>query len=538
MAFQSRTRLPGPSLGGPKYATSNPGSTSSTDTKNILMRTRFKFTKDSVTHDSLLLKNSASETPLEIACKNGTLKAVRWIMERLPQTRTETRDVVGQAFELAILGQRLGVLSILQDLWPAWRILEIQLGLRSVSLLHFAIQERKPRAAYELIDPIVITKRHKSAPRIFELAWKAQLDVYDTEVILDNRQDELTNRNVGLIERVMGSAAVDNTETLELLLALDMNALAILRVSIEYSVRPGSCHDEEGSMWEHILQAGYTFEPIDLDSILTFDIPIDDEVTDAVPPHLDKSILDSCFEDRVQIQELELQQSRVGLQKDRIKKALIRRGGCDWSKTAKACQVACMEDLENLIKSETDNVVLQRMLNVKDGNKDTLLKRAIKGCWQREVRRIWEGEISKVRSLQYIAIIELLLEHGSCVEDTDLWWVARGARYEMIQVLLRTGANPTIRNESGKLPRQDVYDKDKWVQVENLLLFRIKKRGDFSRILDLLQRWEDYYNDPQTGKPSERPDDDWKAVRDDLGDEATWAWLVEKNPEGYKVVES
>jgi len=226
--------------------------------------------------------------------------------------------------------------------------------------------------------------------------------------------------------------------------------------------------------------------------------------------------------------------------------------------------------------------MLRRMLNVKDAAGCSILSRTIfKGCYE-----LTEG---RSRRFQYMGHVGLLLEHGSCVEKSNLEYAAshfeprdgnvalfmllaahtkegvasamlhtmcsgtgiRHSHHKLIQILLRSGANPTIANKSRRTPRQDLrYNPEEVSKMKSdeLGLSNLDKQaraslmiglcGDFPEILSLLQRWEDYYNDPQTGKPSDRPDEDWEAVRDSTADETLWAWLVEKNPEGYKVVEA
>jgi len=282
---------------------------------DILKGTRFHTTSDSVTHDSLLLENSASETPLEIACNAGTLKAVRWIMERLPKTHTRTKDVVRQSFQSAILADKESVLKILRDLWPGWRALEMRIGTSNYSPLRFALLHNKPKSAFRLINPSIRDRQNPSARRLFELSWG--LNMTAVELILDDRRDELsTDRfQTELIEEVIRSPAIDSGGALELLQFLEADPLEILQESIYYAVSPESNLDPKDSMWEHVLQAGYTFGPKHLDSIIAFHLQNEDEV----------------LNDSRETRELELQQRRINLQKDRIKKALVERGAYDWS---------------------------------------------------------------------------------------------------------------------------------------------------------------------------------------------------------------
>ncbi|KAI4922992.1 hypothetical protein J4E90_001428 [Alternaria incomplexa] len=509
---------------------------------DILVKTRFKFTKDSINHDSLLLKNLASETPLEIACNTGTLEAVRWIMERLPRTHADVEDAVRRAFKTAILGEKVGVLKVLQHLWPEWRALGIHPHFGQSSLLRFAINKRKAKSAYRLTDPRVVLERQPNAYRIFELGWKGDLDESSLETILDDRHDQLSMETLDrLTHDVIGSSTLDNDAKLELLLALNIDISIILQQSVKFAADRYFDPDRSGNMWESVLQEGHTFELKDLDSSLTFASTVNDET----------------------------------LLRSRIREALIHRGGRDWSEAVKALKTASTNDLERLINLETDAAMLQRMLNVRDHHHKSLLIYAM----------------SYKPDKQSLECMELMLKHGSSVEDSDLDYARQRAFgrdgditifmllvtyakhevaydtlsmvcsqndsplrfYTLYQILLRCGADPTLMNENGKIPR-NVFESmsdliiELWADepeylhpytpLEELGKRRMGRgvREDVSEIMSLLQRWEDYHNDPRIGKPSDRPDPDWEALCDHI-DESKWALLIEKNPEGFKIVE-
>ncbi|KAI4647471.1 uncharacterized protein J4E78_008785 [Alternaria triticimaculans] len=542
---------------------------------DILVKTRFNFTRDSIEDDPLLLKNSATETPLEVACNTGTLEAVRWIMERLPQTHMDTEDVVRRAFQVAILGEKVGVLKILQHLWPEWRALRIQSQTAEFSLLRFAINEHKAKSAYRLIDPAVISRRHPNARRIFELGWKSELDEYWVETILDDRQDMLSSRyyTLSLTHGVIGSSTLDNDETLELLFALNVDISIILRQSVTFAADQDFDPDRTGNMWEYILHEGYEYEPEDLDSIITYEMAVRADGSEIAPSETDETESPSFIDPEYDADKAEVEKDRASLLRSQIREALIHCGGRDWSEAEEAVTKASTKDLERLISLETDAAMLQRMLNVKNRHHDSLLSHAM----------------SYEPDEQRIECIELLLQHGSRVDAPNLAYARYGvditifmllatyAKHEvasealrgacnpattespvrthtLFQILLRCGANPTLTDHNGKTPR-DLFRgisevmKERWGDEPDRVYAytppeelgkRRMGRGieeDISEIMSLLQRWEDYYNDPQTSKPSARPDDDWKAVRDGFRDETTWAKLVEKNPEGYKVVE-
>jgi len=545
---------------------------------DILMRTRSSFTRDSVGSDPLLLQNLANETPLEVACNANTLEAVRWIMERLPQTHTKAKDAVCQAFKIAISGEKEGILRVLQHLWPKWRTLEIQSQSHKFSLLLFAIKEHKAKSAYRLIDPAVISRRQPNPHRIFELGWKLDLGNYSLETILDDRQDKLSFRDytLDLTHGVIGSSTLDNDEKLELLLALNVDISIILRQSVAFAADQNFDPDRTGNMWEYILQKGCAFEPEDLDSIITFELIVRDDGSDVVP--LDPEDMENprSIDPEYDAEKAKADKDRASLLRSRIREALIHCGGRDWSEAVKAVAKASTQDLKRLISLETDATMLQRMLNVKDRLHDSLLRHAM----------------PKPPHKQSLECMDLILKHASRVKEPDLAYayqrafgwdgditffmlLATYARHEvtsdalrtvcdprdshyrtyvLYQILLRCGANPTLMDENGKTPR-DVYRgmgdliTEKWSDGPDELrrykrLEVLGKRGMgipigevISEVMSLLQRWEDYHNDPKIGKPSDRPDPDWEALRGYIDDESKWAILVEKNPEGFKIVE-
>jgi len=534
---------------------------------DILVKTRFNFTRDSTEDDPLLLKNLATETPLEVACNANTIEAVRWIMEHLPQTHTKAKDAVSQAFKIAILGEKQGILRILQHLWPEWGTLKIRSVTRKVSLLRFAINEHKAKSAYRLTDPAVVSKRQPNAHRIFELGWKSDLDDDSLETILDHRQDRLSmwESKLGLTYEVIASSTLDYDEKLELLLALNIDISIILQQSVEFATDQRSDSDRSGNMWEFILQKGYTFEPEDLDSIITFVLNLRDtspDETGSICPDHDAG-------------KLEAEKDRVALLRSRIGEALIHCGGRDWSRAVNALRIDFPKYLERLINLETDAAMLQRMLNVRTHHHKSLLTYAM------------PYEPHK-RSLK---CMELILKHGSRVEESDLaharqhafgqdgditlfMLLATYARrdvtsdalrtvcdprdtplrtHTLYQILLRCGADPTLMDEHGKIPRDvfegmsDLIIEDWGDGPDNIYpctpLEELGKccmgrgiQGDISEVMSLLQRWEDYHNDPRIGKPSDRPDPDWEALRDHIDDGSKWALLVKNNPEGFKIV--
>ena len=518
---------------------------------DILMRTRFTFTKDSVGDDPLLLKNSAYETPLEVACNANTLEAVRWIMEHLPQTHIKAKDAVRQAFRIAILGEKEGILRILQHLWPEWRALEIQSQSDKFSLLRFAINEHKAKSAYRLTDPAVVSRRQPNAHRIFELGWKLDLDDYSLETILDDRQDRLSLRYsiLKLTHGVIGSSALDNDEKLELLLALNVDISIILRQSIAFAADQEFVPDRRGNMWEYILEEGYAFEPEDLDSILAFEIPAENSL-----------------------------HREAETNKELIRAALSLRGGRDWSRVVEASRHSSREDLEKLIMLEKDGTILQRMLNVKDKNDYSLVRFAISEgkndpIEKRKQRLEYidsliqkgievttqdmgaahqclfhhEGNLATYMLLASYTKhnVALSILHTICSESRDINGISASAVI-LIDILLRCGVDPTLLNESGKTPRIALRDamaerpakKISGIDEQTLERFEHKIRVRLSLISKLMLRWENHVKGSGGGNPLEMPDKVWVHLRNSIGNEETWAWLVEKNPEGYKVVEA
>jgi hypothetical protein len=127
-----------------------------------------------VSEGCLLLPNSAGATPLEVAVQSSTLEAVRWIMERLPQSRTEAKEAVYRAFNWAIDTQREGILKIIQHHWPSWTALEIPGRDGVLSPIPYSVQRKKERSTDALVsivlrgyDPKPSTSGHYVGSHVF-----------------------------------------------------------------------------------------------------------------------------------------------------------------------------------------------------------------------------------------------------------------------------------------------------------------------------------------------------------------------------------
>ena len=516
---------------------------------DILMRTRFTFDDDIYSRDSLLLRNLAGETPLEIACSANAHEAVKWIMGELPQGHEETEAAVTRAFKLAIVNEREGLLKILQHLWPEWRALKITTGKTSKSTpLRFAIDEGKQKSAYRLVDPTVTSRRQPNARKIFDMIWKSQLAGGYLEIILDHLQEPIDSIRTDIIDEVMGSPTTSNAEALDILLDLGIDIPAILRQSICHAVLPMT-HPEQAAnnIWEDILREDYAIEPQELESILAFEVPATRNLDDEVEG-----------------------------QKDAIRTALSPRGAHDWSEVVLTATNASTEDLEKLIATEKDKNMLQRMLNVKDKRGHSLLRFTISEGMDEVVEK-------RKRRLRYL---ETLLIRGTIVAEPDLMSarelsfrhegnlasfmllavyadrdvlsdflrtlcsaprVHNGldfSHYALIDILLRCNADPTLLDGSGKTPRIALHDAmakrpiKKSSRKDDKVFKKMQNTNRFylEKISELLLRWENHIKGSLGRNPLEMPDGLWKAGRDTF-DHETWAWLVARNPEGYKVVE-
>ncbi|KAI4657249.1 uncharacterized protein J4E79_007866 [Alternaria viburni] len=516
---------------------------------DILLRTRFVAADNIYLPKTLLPENLAGETPLEIACNANAHEAVRWIMGELPQDYERAHAAVSRAFKLAIVGEREGLLKILQQSWPDWRALKIKTGTTSKTTpLRFAIDEGKVKSAYRLVNPIVTAKRQPHARRIFDMMWKSQLEEGGyLEIILDQDQKSIDLIPYAIVDEVMRSSTISNAEILEILLNVGIDISAVLRQSIYYAVRPTTHPHQDNNVWEKVLREDHVIEPKDLDSILSFEIPAD---SSPIP--------------------------EVEVKKDSMRAALSLRGGQDWSGVVKASTSASIEDLEKFMYSE-DGTMLQRMLSLKDKDGYSLLRFTISHGMNDPVEK-------QKQRLEYT---DLLLQHGIEVAVPDLMaarerlfhhegtlatfmllasyithdvaldllykmcsesWNRNGihhSTFDLIHILLRCGVDPTLLNGSGKTPRIALRDtmaerptkKVPMMDERAMKRLEVTNRARASRISKLLLRWENHVKGSGGNNPLEMHDFDWQALRQSIGDEEIWAWLVQKNPEGYKVIE-
>lgn len=516
---------------------------------DILMKTRFKSTEGTTTYDSLLQRNLAQETPLEIACNTGTLEAVRWIMERLPQEDEEANAAVYRAFKSTISSEKEGVLKILQHLWPAEKALKMRTEVQESAPLNQQGRKRKPTLS--LIDPAILVTTQSRFQETFELAWKIP-STYLMRCVLEPQV--MSEAHTPGISRSIMNSSLSDSMCLELLQNLGFAPRELLFCAVKYAVNP-SASNPRACLWETIM--------LDI-SILT------PELSDSV---LTESMLLSEISQEGEVARLHIAQ------------IFGSYGGRDWSAVVKASTEARPSDLQHLVDAESDSSCLQRMLNVKNARGHTLLDRTI----ERPLHRTETQE----KQRQRLQCIDLLLKHGSLVRPKNLtrayerssamsfavfmllvaysdsetlsralhkvcstdklheWKEARGS-FQKIQALLRGGADPTIMNKFHCTPRDNVlliikddsYAKESGTGTSSPVDGAVSANQIAGKYLlktyKLLQRWENYPQDPSCRKPSEDTDEDWKAFSIDLTknlDDWTWTWLVEKNPEGYKVVD-
>ncbi|KAI4604558.1 hypothetical protein J4E80_011037 [Alternaria sp. BMP 0032] len=520
---------------------------------DILMKTRFKYTENTTTYDALLYRNLAQETPLEIACNTGTLEAVRWIMERLPQEDGEANAAVYRAFKSTILSEKEGVLKILQHLWPVENAVKMRTEAPQSAPLDR--KERTRRSTFPLIDPDLLAIRKPGFQEAFELAWKVP-STYLMRSLLGSQVISETHKP-GLSRSIMRSSLSDSM-CLELLQNLGFTPRELLFSAVKYAVNP-SASNPRVSLWETIM--------------LEIDI-------------LTPELSDSVLTELMLISEIPLEGEVARLH---IAQTFGSHGGRDWSAVVKASTDACPSDLQRLIDAESENSYLQRMMNVENARGHTLLDDIL-------IERTRHRTETQEKQRQRLQCIDLLLKHGSlirpkylnqayerssaisfavfmllvaysdseilsralhtvCSPDNFYEWREPHRYFQKKQVLLRGGADPTLRlpdKYRHSTPRENVfriikknsYRKDTLPNTSPATAEGAYDNQMADRYLlktyTLLERWENYLTDPSCRKPSEDTDKDWKAFSIDLTNDLndwTWTWLVEKNPEGYKVVE-
>ncbi|KAI4707281.1 hypothetical protein J4E89_008221 [Alternaria sp. Ai002NY15] len=516
---------------------------------DILMKTRFEYTEDTITYDALLHRNLAQETPLEIACKTGTLEAVRWIMERLPQEDEEANAAVCRAFKSTILSKKEGVLKILQHLWPADKALKMRTEVHDSPPLNRQARKREPPRS--LTDPAILVTKKSWFSKTFELAWKVP-STYLMRCLLDSQF--ISDTYTPGISRPIMNSSLNDSMCFELLVNLSFWPDELLFSAIKYAINP-SASNPRARLWEdHILKL-VALTPLLSDVILT-DLMFIPEVSQ-----------------EGEVARLHITQFFGG------------HGGRDWSAVVKASMEARLSDLQHLIDAADDENCIQRMLNVPNMKGHTIVERTI--------GKLLDRTETQEKRYQRLQCLDLLLKHGSLIRlesftrayehsspmsfaafmllvaysDSEalsralyevcstlklLEWKEPRGSFQKLQILLRGGADPTLKDRYHCTPRDNVLDiikdnsnaKDSGThkfppvnetapdyQIADKYLLKTNK---------LLERWENYPKDPSCRKPSEDMDEDWKAFSIDLTknlDDWTWTWLVEKNPEGYKVVE-
>jgi hypothetical protein len=500
---------------------------SRTNDTNILMWTRFKRQEHSGTVDSLLFTNAASETPLEVACNANKLEAVRWIMERIPQEQDEAKSAVCRAFRSSINTENLDVLKILVHLWPAWRALRLGTEATECSPFYYAVAMHKEKAADLLLNPKINQIKDTELWRSYELARMAALpDVI--RCILQHNQDKVSTETKEKWTYDVLRCQLSEDEVSELLQALKIDIREILFGTVDAAwhaisesiplYRPG--------IWKHLVVKTSESDPVVLDYLV------------------------------LQIRSLKL--SKLD-ERDKVVPTLIRNGARDWSNAMQAAVSRQFDDLETLIKEESDSVSIRRMLNVQDMQSRSILSHVLS----------WGAKYSHDPE-HYFDIVDLLLKHGSLVTVQDfmstntIWYMdsalvvqmmllaeqkkglasdalclsfLRSSRIHLhpndgvqrVHILLKSAADPTLKNEDGKTPRE------KFDEISERLSINTQ-----TRIIDLLRRWEDYYRDPSIGNPSDQPDEEWVKVHDRVVRIAgghRWASLVEKVP-GFRVIDA
>jgi hypothetical protein len=500
---------------------------SRTNDTNILMRTRFKRQEDSGTVDSLLFMNSASEIPLEIACNANKLEAVRWIIERMPQEQDEAKAAIGRVFRSSIDTENLDVLKILVHLWPAWKALRLGTEATEYSPFYYAVAKHKEKAANLLLNPKINQTKDPELWRSYELARMAALpDVM--RCILRHNQDKLSTKTTENLTYDVLECRLGEDEIWELLQALSIDVRYILFgdvVSARQEIRD-SIPFQKPELWKNLVAEVSKHDTVLLDSLLL------------------------RFASRG---ERNRRSDDHPKENDQVVATLMHHGALDWSKEMEASMLGEFDDLKRLVKAEADSVSLGRMLNAQDQMGVSILSHVI----SRSKRSLLEDVIDTVDFLLKhgsLVTSEVLMRTCSSIYSTDslivfrmmlfaeqkkgvasdaLHKLCKRSNYECLDwpeqgrqiysMLLRSGANPTLKNKDGKTPREnfDEAPGSRW------------ERNGHTKASALLRRWENFYRDPSSGNPSDQPDQDWVEVHDRvvrIAGEHRWASLVEKNP--------
>jgi hypothetical protein len=389
------------------------------------------------------------------------------------------------------------------------------------------VARHKEKAADLLLDPKISQREDPKLWRSYELARMAALpDVM--RYILRHNQDKLSTGTTEKWAYDVLKCRLDGKEVRELLQTLEINVQEVLfgniaarERAIEYSIprlRP--------QIWKHVLEETSMLDPAMLDSLLLY------------------------------LRAPEARYKFKGLDHDefgQIVPTLIQHGARDWGDAMTISMAGKFDELKTLVNADFDSVSIRRMLNVQDMQSRSILSHFLSRPQQHFCN-----------FAELLDMVDLLLKHRSLVTVQDVMneLVTEGSEAGLVvgmmllaeqkkgvasdvlhklctrrsseikhwteydrqifTLLLRSGADPTLKNKNGKTPRDklDEAPPSRW-----------RRRHAYDMTSALLRRWEDYYRDPSIGNPSEQPDEAWVAVHDRvvrIAGEHRWALLVEK----------
>jgi hypothetical protein len=454
-------------------------------------------------------------------------------MERMPQEQDEAKAAVARAFRSSIDTENLDVLKILVHLWPAWKALRLGTEDTEYSPFYYAVAMHKEKAADLLLDPKISQREDPKLWRSYELARTAALpDVM--RYILRHNQDKLSTETTETWTYNVLKCRLDDKEVRELLQTLEINVRETLFGTVVAAWRAiiESIPLNRPEIWYHLAVETSKLDLVVLDSLV---------LHLRAPEARDK--FDGLDDDEY----------------DQVVATLIQNGARDWKDAMTISMAGELGKLETLVKEGSDSVSIRRMLNVQDMQSRSILSHVLS----------WGEEYSHDPE-HYFDIVDLLLKHGSLVTVQD-FMSTNAIRYmdsalvvqmmllaeqkkglasdalclsflrssriylhpndgvQRVHILLKSAADPTLKNEDGKTPRE------KFDEISERLSINTR-----TRIVDLLRRWEDYYRDPSIGNPSDQPDEDWVAVHDRvvrIVGEHRWASLVKKIP-GFRVIDA
>jgi hypothetical protein len=512
---------------------------------DILVWTHFKSGDSQLGQESLLMHNSLGETPLEVAVNASASNSVRWIMEKLPQNLSESKQAVTRAFQSAIRAEKIEILEILKHLWPDWKILELPGGDVDTALspFYFSVKHGYGRAVDILVDPADLEGRDATFQATFKLACKLKA-VRLVRRTLNTEPNVMSDtKATSCAISSMQAGFLTAAEVLKLLHNIGVHERVVLFQAADHAFHV------DADLWELLMQPGAVFDISNLDSVFTFWRPSN-------------------------IGNLRLPNLGVTRDKESIKQNVCDRGAVNWSGVVRGVRNGDRTKLKLLFSADQDHDQLKRITTIEDKQGRSLLTYALQGFrfigekvakLNVEHGRIWIktsgirtlskcilrcvelGTTVDLQDLQeafnpYVPIDLFSLLVSKCqgnlsealqkwYQDLRRWSMASRCYYWRIHILLASGADPTFRDESHQTlrkrlelswahsrlrlpksgypyvpfpdgPLESELPRRGNSEVTRPIDLRSQKREDRIMLLELLWRWERYSKNPSRGKPA------------------------------------